>query len=142
MVEEWMLFSTMPSQRNATSPFITPFSDPTYPDYKRQLTKFAGVQDRLRDWKPSVRTRLENMSCLTIAALDIDGYRIDKAAQATVDALADWSSAIRSCAAALGKDNFFIMGEISGPNSQASIYLGRGRQPDMLPDNTTQAVGW
>lgn len=31
-------------------------------------------------------------------------------------------------------------GEITGGNSFASIYLGRGRQPDMLPDNLTAAV--
>ena len=28
----------------------------SHPDWQRQLAKFASVQDRLRDWKPSVRS--------------------------------------------------------------------------------------
>lgn len=58
-----------------------------YPDWKRQLAKFASVQDRLREWVPSVRDKLIRHSCMIIASLDIDGFRFDKATQATVDAL-------------------------------------------------------
>lgn len=72
--------------------------------------------------------------------LDIDGFRLDKATQTTVDALADWSDAMRTCARAVGKDNFFIPGEITGGNTFGSIYLGRGRQPDMQPVSTHAAV--
>src|SRR5204863_6939661 len=78
--------------------------------------------------------------CLTIAMLDIDGYRMDKAVQITVDALADWSDSVRQCARKFGKENFFIMGEATSPNSQTSIYLGRGRQPNMTPENATEAL--
>lgn len=42
--------------------------------------------------------------------LDADGYRFDKATQVTVDALADYSQAVRSCARKLGKENFFMPG--------------------------------
>lgn len=111
-----------------------------YPDWRRQLSKFASVQDRLREWKPSVREKLENFYCMAIAQLDIDGFRYDKAVQATVDAMADMSAATRVCARRYGKENFFLPGEITGGNSFGSIYLGRGRQPDQLPDNITQAV--
>jgi alpha-1,3-glucan synthase len=72
--------------------------------------------------------------------LDIDGYRMDKAAQVTVDAFADWSESVRECARELGKNNFFIMGEVTGPNSQAAVYLGRGRQPDMAPETIEEAL--
>lgn len=34
----------------------------------------------------------------------------------------------------------YITGEITGGNTFASIYVGRGRQPDQLPENLTQAV--
>lgn len=111
-----------------------------YPNYRRELTKFASVQDRLREWYEPVREKLIRFNCMTIAQLDVDGFRYDKATQATVDAIAEINWAIRECAKDLGKDNFFITGEITGGNDFGSIYLGRGRQPDMLPDNITQAV--
>ncbi|KAI9766186.1 MAG: Cell wall alpha-1,3-glucan synthase ags1 [Geoglossum simile] len=111
-----------------------------FPDYQRQLTKFAGVQDRLREWRPDVRQKISRFSCLTIAMLDIDGYRMDKAAQVTVDAFADWSESIRECARELGKNNFLIIGEVTGPNSQAAVYLGRGRQPNMAPPTIEEAL--
>lgn len=72
--------------------------------------------------------------------LDIDGYRIDKATQVTVDALGDFSHAMRECARKVGKNNFFITGEISGGNTYGSIFLGRGRQPDMKIENQSAAV--
>lgn len=103
----------------------------TWPDWKRQLAKFASVQDRLREWKPDVLDRLKHFSCLTIQALDIDGIRIDKATQVTVDALAEWAYHTRQCAAELGKNNFFIPGEITGGDTFGSIYIGRGRTPGM-----------
>ncbi|KAI5272965.1 putative alpha 1,3 glucan synthase [Aureobasidium subglaciale] len=101
-----------------------------FPDWQRQLSKFASVQDRLREWKPSVLEKLKHLHCLTISMLDIDGFRLDKATQATVDALADFSESIRECARSNGKENFLIAGEITGSNSFGSIYLGRGREPD------------
>ncbi|KAJ5682035.1 uncharacterized protein N7477_001975 [Penicillium maclennaniae] len=111
-----------------------------YPDWKRELAKFASVQDRLREWHPVVRNRLIRHSCMIIASLDIDGFRYDKATQSTVDALGDMSSAYRECARAVGKENFFIAGEITGGNTFGSIYLGRGRQPNQFPPDAVTAM--
>ncbi|KAK5290126.1 Cell wall alpha-1,3-glucan synthase ags1 [Exophiala xenobiotica] len=111
-----------------------------FPDWQRQLSKFASTQDRLREWVPSVREKIQQFSCITIAMLDIDGFRFDKATQVTVDAQAEYGEFIRQCARRVGKDNFFMPGEITGGNTFGSIYLGRGRQPDMLPENLTVAV--
>jgi alpha-1,3-glucan synthase len=72
--------------------------------------------------------------------LDIDGFRFDKATQVTVDAQAEFGDFMRQCARRFGKENFFMPGEITGGNTFGSIYLGRGRQPDQLPDNITQAI--
>lgn len=94
-----------------------------HPDWERQLSKFASVQDRLREWNPSVMDKIKTFSCLTIKALDIDAIRIDKATQVTVDALATWASSTRACAAALGKTNFFIPGEVTGGDTFGSLYL-------------------
>ena len=111
-----------------------------YPDWRRQLSKFASVQDRLREWHPPVRAKLENFYCMLLAQLDVDGYRYDKATQSTVDAIGFMNEAMRKCAKRLGKDNFFLPGEITGGNDFGAIFLGRGRQPDQIPENLTQAV--
>ncbi|KAH8750212.1 glycosyl transferase group 1 [Diaporthe sp. PMI_573] len=111
-----------------------------HPDYQRQITKFASVQDRLRDWVPSVRQRLENFSCMVITVLDIDGFRFDKAAQVTVDAQGNFSAAMRDCAAKVGKENFFLPGELTPGNTLSSIYYGRGRQPDQQPRDLPTAM--
>lgn len=77
---------------------------------------------------------------MVIAQLDIDGFRYDKATQSTPDAMAALSASLRQCARKYGKTNFYITGEITGGNTFASIYLGRGRQPDQVPTDLTQAI--
>lgn len=110
------------------------------PDWQRQLSKFASVQDRLRDWEPTVREKIQHLLCLVISQLDIDGLRLDKATQTTVDAEAEISASLRICARKYGKQNFFLPGEITGGNSFGSIYLGRGRESVNVTDNITEAV--
>lgn len=113
-----------------------------YPDWQRQLAKFASVQDRLREWVPSVREKIQLFSCIMIAMLDIDGFRFDKATQVTVDAQGDYGDYIRRCAAKFGKENFFMPGEITGGNTFGSIYIGRGRlaDPAMQPPDAISAI--
>lgn len=111
-----------------------------YPEWQRQLSKFASVQDRLREWKPSVRARIEHFSCLQIAMLDADGFRMDKGQQITVDAQGEFAHYIRQCAASLGKNNFFIPGEIVSGNAFGAVYLGRGKEPSMAVNDTDKAV--
>ncbi|KAJ7063334.1 modular protein with glycoside hydrolase family 13 and glycosyltransferase family 5 domains [Mycena amicta] len=113
-----------------------------HPDWQRQLSKFASVQDRLREWKPSVLGKLKVFSCMAITALDIDAIRIDKATQVTVDALAEWASSTRSCAAALGKNNFYIPGEVTGGNTFGSLYIGRGRTPTQRPPGYSSVLNY
>jgi alpha-1,3-glucan synthase len=72
--------------------------------------------------------------------LDIDGFRIDKGTQVTVDALGEFSHSMRECARSVGKENFFITGEISSGNTFGSIFLGRGRQSDMQLSTSLEAV--
>lgn len=93
-----------------------------HPDWQRQLSKFASVQDRLREWRPSVMDKLKNFACMAITAFDIDAIRIDKSTQITVDALAEWTSSARACATALGKKNFLITGEVTGGDTFGALY--------------------
>ncbi|RDW89279.1 hypothetical protein BP6252_01311 [Coleophoma cylindrospora] len=100
------------------------------PDWQRAITNFGSVQDRLKEWKPDVLAKIQNFACITINMLDIDGFRIDKATQLSVYGQSEWSDSVRQCAKKIGKDNFFIPGEITGGDSYGSVFLGRGRTPD------------
>ncbi|KAJ5199138.1 Glycoside hydrolase superfamily [Penicillium cf. griseofulvum] len=111
-----------------------------FPDWQRQLTKFASVQDRLREWHKPVRDVLTQHSCLQIASLDIDGFRFDKSVQVTLEPLSEMLAVYRECAKKLGKKNFFLPGEITSGDSMGSLYLGRGRQPNQRSKNANQAV--
>ena len=101
-----------------------------YPSYINQLSRFASVQDRLREWKPDVLEKINVMACMQIAMLDIDGYRMDKATQITLDAQAAFSDYQRKCARKFGKENFLVVGEIVSDPRLAATYVGRGKQPD------------
>lgn len=93
-----------------------------HPDWQRQLAKFASVQDRLREWRPSVLAKLQVFACMAITALDLDAIRIDKSTQVTLDALSEWASSARQCAINLGKKNFLITGEVTGGDTFGSLY--------------------
>jgi alpha-1,3-glucan synthase len=111
-----------------------------FPEWQKQLSKFASVQDRLSEWKPSVLAKIIHFSCIQIAQLDIDGFRMDKALQITVDPQSEFSAAMRQCARRYGKENFFIPGEIVNGNLNAAIYLGRGKEPSMKVEDLGQAI--
>lgn len=111
-----------------------------HPPWWRQLSNFASVQDRLRDWDPIVAKKLKHLGCLAVKMLDIDGIRVDKATQITADFLGDWSAYIRQCAREIGKENFFIPGEVTSGADFGSIYVGRGRQADQRPNNREIAL--
>ncbi|KAG9722494.1 alpha-1,3-glucan synthase, partial [Aureobasidium melanogenum] len=105
------------------------------PPYQSQLSKFASVQDRLRLWKHDVLEKVMHFSCMQIAMLDIDGFRVDKALQTPVDALAEWATYQRNCARQYGKENFLITGEVVGELKFSSVFFGRGKSPDTYFDN-------
>ncbi|KAJ6007917.1 hypothetical protein N7540_011893 [Penicillium herquei] len=110
-----------------------------YTEWEGQIAKFAFVQDRLRGWRPDVLAKVKHFSCLTIQMLDIDGFRVDKALQATLDSLGEWSEYMRDCAKEVGKDNFYIPGEIVAGNAFGSLYIGRGHQTNQTISNLTEA---
>lgn len=111
-----------------------------FPDWQRQLTKFASVQDRLREWHKPVRDIITQHSCAQIASLDIDGFRFDKAVQTTLEPLSEIIAVYRECAKKYGKHNFFLPGEITAGDTFGSLYLGRGRQPNQRPESAGAGV--
>ena len=111
-----------------------------FPDWMRQLAKFASVQDRLREWYHEAGDRIMVYSCLFIEATDVDGIRIDKATQVTVQYMSEWSAHTKECAKALGKENFIITGEVTGGDTFGALYMGRGRTPNLRPPDFESAL--
>lgn len=110
------------------------------PVWENQLSKYDSVQDRLREWRSDVLDKIKHLSCLQIAMLDLDGFRMDKALQTSVDSLAEFSQYQRECARKYGKENFFVFGEVVGTDALSNVYFGRGKQPDQYVTNFTQAA--
>lgn len=110
------------------------------PVWENQLSKFDAVQDRLREWRSDVLDKIKHFSCMQIASLDLDGFRMDKALQTSIDALSEFSQYQRECAKTYGKDNFLVIGEVVGTDAMSSIYYGRGRQADQYATNYTAAA--
>jgi alpha-1,3-glucan synthase len=98
------------------------------------------VQDRLRVWQDDVLNKINVMSCMQIAMLDIDGFRMDKALQTTLDAHATFSTYQRQCARQHGKENFLIVGEAVGEIPFSALYFGRGRTPAQEMTNATASM--
>ena len=71
---------------------------------------------------------------------DIDGWRMDKGLQTTVDAMADFADYQRECARRHGKDNFLMVGEMVGDPKLAAVYVGRGKQPDQAVYDLSEAI--
>ncbi len=71
---------------------------------------------------------------------DIDGFRMDKALQTTVDAMAEFADYQRKCARMHGKENFLMVGEVVGDPNLASVYVGRGKQPDQALTKSENSV--
>ncbi|RMZ77991.1 hypothetical protein DV737_g4093, partial [Chaetothyriales sp. CBS 132003] len=111
-----------------------------YASYINQLSRFASVQDRLREWQSDVLEKINVMSCIQIAMLDIDGFRIDKAVQVNLDALADFSTYQRQCARRFGKKNFLMVGEVVADPRLAADYFGRGKRPNQALEDASLAV--
>ena len=95
-----------------------------HPDWQHQLSKFASVQERLREWQPHIMESLIKFSRIALKALDFGAVRIDKAlTQVTADSMAAWSTRVRKCASELGKNNPLINGEVTSGNTLGALYL-------------------
>ena len=71
---------------------------------------------------------------MTLAMLDIDGFRIDKGLTITIDAQAHWSNSIRTCAKRFGKENFYISGTHISKTILSDLCLALGLSSTRLPD--------
>ena len=73
-----------------------------------------------------------------IAEADVDGFRLDAAKHVTPDFTARFSTAVREYARALGKQNFFIVGEVADNTSMQANYVGKMKSE--IPQENMPAV--
>lgn len=80
----------------------------------------------LRDFNLSTPGSLNNLAeCYKywIALIDADGFRIDTLKHVSFEEARNFCGTIKEFAANLGKDNFFIVGEIAGGDKNESRYI-------------------
>ncbi len=82
-----------------------------------------------------------------IAYADVDGFRLDAAKHVTEDFVAYFSTEIRHYARSIGKENFFIVGEVAGPSDWIARRLGKmysnpqnPSEHGNIPEALTQAM--
>lgn len=94
-----------------------------------KLADFPGGLKDIATENPNVRAALIDIFSDWITKTNIDGYRIDTVKHVEDDFWQEFCPAIRDHAAALGKDNFLLMGEVfDGDDALVGSYT----QPDML----------
>jgi len=98
---------------------------------------FQDTAFELNTMNPVLQELYTNMLKYWIAEVDIDGYRLTAASHVTADFTAYLSTHLRFYATALGKENFFIVGEVNQASTPfGESYLGKvqGKQgPKNLP---------
>jgi len=98
----------------------------------------------LNTMNPVLQELYTNLLKYWVGEVDIDGYRISAASHITADFVAYMSTHLRFYATALGKENFFIVGEVNQVTTPfGSSYIGRvqGAQgPTQLPRKVQGAL--
>jgi len=75
-----------------------------------------------------------NLHKYWIAYADVDGFRLDAAKHVTEDFVAYFSTEVRDYAQSIGKDNFYIVGEVAGPEDWIGRRLGNMYTNPTNPD--------
>ncbi|MCO1654222.1 alpha-amylase family glycosyl hydrolase [Pseudonocardia humida] len=94
------------------------------PEYREG--DFAGLKDvahgggELDDYRPSpALAALTRAYCWWIGHADLDGFRVDTVKHMDLGATRYFASVVHEFAQSIGKDRFLLVGEITGPRSQA-----------------------
>lgn len=95
-----------------------------FTDPEQILGELFGLDD-LRTEDPYVRGHLVDIWSYWITTLDADAFRIDTVKHTELDFWQVWAPAVRANAAAFGKTNFFMFGEVfDGSDFKNGIYTG------------------
>ncbi|GLU57345.1 alpha-amylase family glycosyl hydrolase [Dyadobacter frigoris] len=88
---------------------------------------FSTLKSFKNDTSPEalyVQQMLTKIHCYWIREADIDGFRIDAVKHMGDDYVSQFCSHVREYAYKLGKHNFFLFGELVGPEEMYNAYIG------------------
>ncbi|SEJ39449.1 Glycosidase [Dyadobacter koreensis] len=97
----------------------------TYPETKDG--DFSTLKSFKNDNSPEalyLQQMLTKIHCYWIKEVDIDGFRIDAVKHMSEDHVSQFCSHVREYAYTLGKSNFFLFGELVGPEEMYNKYIG------------------
>jgi glycosidase len=103
------------------------------PNAEHKRSDFCDLRDFDLD-QPRVLSDLSRCYKYWIALTDCDGFRVDTLKHVTKEQARNFCGAVKEFAANLGKQNFFLVGEISGGDYAQDYYL------DALNRNLTAAL--
>ena len=96
-----------------------------YPETRKG--DFQALKTFKNDTSPEalyIQQMLTKMHCHWIREVDIDGFRIDAVKHMGDDYVSQFCSHIREYAYKLGKQDFFLFGELVGPDEMYNAYIG------------------
>ena len=109
---------------NALSNWHAQGGIPSWTDPEQILGELFGLDD-LRTEDAGIRAQLASIYSNWITSLDLDGFRIDTVKHVELDFWQVWTPAVRANAAAFGKSNFFMFGEVfDGSEYNCGKYTG------------------
>jgi glycosidase len=111
-----------------------PWENPLHPDTEFRRGDFFDLKD-LNLNHPDVLGAVIRVYQYWIALSDCDGFRIDTVKHVSWEASRNFCGAIHEYAESIGKDNFLLMGEVTGGAQMAKSYLELlGRNIDAVLD--------
>jgi glycosidase len=120
------------------------WEDPLHPNNEFRRGDFYGLKDlRVNEAEPDgdrslsaeVLSKLVRVYQYWIALSDCDGFRVDTVKHVSWEASRNFCGAIDEYAESIGKDNFLIIGEVTGGGGMARDYLEIfGRNLDAVLD--------
>jgi glycosidase len=110
------------------------WENPLHPDVEFRRGDFFDLKD-LNSEREDVLNALVKVYQYWIALSDCDGFRIDTVKHIGWETSRRFCAAVREYAEAIGKDNFFFLGEVTGGEYLAKSYLDIfGRNLDAILD--------
>lgn len=98
------------------------------------LAKLYGTLDDLRTTDDKVVDKLIAVATALIAAVDIDGFRLDTPRECAYSSWTRWRTAVDAAANRYNKRNFGTWGELWSTPERAATYVGRGKDIPMYFD--------
>lgn len=99
-----------------------PWEDPLHPENEFRRGDFFDLKDLNLSQKGALSAVIRAFQ-YWIALSDCDGYRIDTVKHISFEASRNFCGAIREYAESIGKENFWLLGEVTGGGDMARNYL-------------------